>query len=454
MERRKLELYVHIPFCVCKCSYCDFLSIAAFVDPQDPTRLSKASIPHQVTQLHREYVSQLIREIQCQSAICKDEYEVDTIFIGGGTPSILETSLMESVMGEIGRCFAIRPDAEVTIECNPGTVSRSKLSAYRQCGINRISFGLQSADNRELRELGRIHTYEDFLDSYQMARQAGFANINVDLMSALPGQNLKSWEKTLKKVLLLRPEHISAYSLIIEEGTPFYERYGHPKGGQHQAMRREERAPVPAYETSRGRDGELIRWPKLKVPDYSEDESGGNWLPLPDEDTERQMYQMTRQLLEEHGMKRYEISNYARKGLACRHNIGYWTGVEYLGLGLGSSSCFVDCRFSNERDLGRYLRVDFTKGMNEHAIRVLRQGYEELTETDRMEEFMFLGLRLMEGVSVADFYRRFGHNIFDVYGEVIRSQIEMGLLENRQGFLALTDWGIDVSNQVMAQYLL
>lgn len=430
MEKRNLELYVHIPFCVRKCGYCDFLSMAAGAGPQ-------------AALTHREYMDQLVREIRCQSALCR-EYQVRTVFLGGGTPSILEPSLIEMLMNEIRENFTVCSDAEVTIECNPGTLNKGKAVSYAQYGINRMSLGLQSADDWELNQLGRIHTYQDFLESYQQARQAGFTNINVDLMYALPGQTVKSWERTLKKVLLLRPEHISAYSLIIEEGTPFYERY---RGRDEiEALKRNKKHVPQSFPES--------PWPKLRVPDYNFDESGGTWVPLPDEDTERCMDRMTREILAAHGMRRYEVSNYARKDYICRHNVGYWTGVEYLGLGLGASSYTQLCRFHNERDFDAYMKADFTKGFTQENIGLLRQEFQQLSVSEMMEEFMFLGLRMVEGVSVADFYQRFGHNIYDIYGDVIRRQIRLGVLENRQGYLSLTDYGIDVSNQVMAQYLL
>ena len=317
--KKELELYIHIPFCVRKCAYCDFRSAPAGREVQ------------------AQYVDRLLEEIQKAAPLAED-YEVVSAFFGGGTPSILPEEEIGRVMDLLHRQFDWKADAEVTIEANPGTVDGRKLDAYRSFGINRISFGLQSADNEELQKLGRIHTWEQFLESYESARAAGFTNINVDLMSALPGQTRKSWQETLQKVLVLNPEHISAYSLIIEEGTPFYEKYAdHP---------------------------EL----------------------LPPEDEERQMYYDTKRILAEQGYERYEISNYARKGYACRHNLGYWSRRDYKGFGLGASSLLNSVRSTVQEDLTEYLRGNFA-GSNEH-----------LSEQDIREEYFFLGLRKMEGV--------------------------------------------------------
>ena len=308
-------------------------------------------------------------------------------------------------MDAVWENYDVDPEAEITIEANPGTLTQTKLSDYRKAGINRISLGLQSADDWEMGLLGRIHTYDEFLKSYQRVRLAGFDNVNVDLMSALPGQTLESWEKTLKKVLMLKPEHISAYSLIVEEGTPFYDLYGD------------------------GREA---------------------YPPLPDEDTERDMYYLTQDILAKYGFIRYEISNYAKPGKECRHNIGYWTGVDYLGLGLGSSSYISGYRFHKERDLETYLDMSTKKGFPGS----LYQDITSLTIREKMEEFMFLGLRMMNGVSGSDFAARFGQNMWNVYGQQIRALKEEGLLEVREPRIWLTDRGIDVSNYALSYFLL
>lgn len=384
-NKKQVELYIHIPFCARKCEYCDFLS---FVTP---------------AAAHRIYADKLIEEIHAESAGLRG-YEVSSIFIGGGTPSVLSSECIVQIMAAAYESFEVREDAEITIEANPGTLTQAKLADYRLAGINRISLGLQSADDWELRTLGRIHTYDEFLKSYQRVRLAGFDNVNVDLMSALPGQTLESWEKTLKKVLMLKPEHISAYSLIVEEGTPFYEIYG-------------------------------------------KDEIG--YPPLPDEDEEREMYYLTKEILAKHGYKRYEISNYAKPGKECRHNIGYWRGVDYLGLGLGSSSYISGYRFHKERDLRAYLAADTKKGFPGN----LYQEIISLSSREKMEEFMFLGLRMMEGVSGSDFAARFGQNMWNVYGEQIEKLRQEGLLNVKPPYIWLTDRGIDVSNYALSEFI-
>lgn len=387
-----MELYVHIPFCARKCFYCDFLSF-------------RAPAP-----VHEAYSAQLIREIEAQGAFCR-EYQVTTIFIGGGTPSVMEPCLIADIMRALKYHFDVAEDAEITIEVNPGTLLHNKLHIYREAGINRLSIGLQSTDNQELRDLGRIHTFEEFLKSYQCARMVGFPDINVDLMSSIPGQTLESFKNTLKKVTMLKPEHISAYSLIIEEGTPFWDHYG----------------PGRAGTTS--------------------------FPPLPDEDTENRIYHLTRTFLGEQGYGRYEISNYAKPGHECRHNIGYWTEVPYLGLGLGASSYLGGCRFSNTGDMDMYLGLDFA-GTPEEALEQLHGPLQELSREARMEEFMFLGLRLTKGVSEIDFVAMFGIKLETVFGPVIDRLISNGLMEKNGVRLSLTEWGMDVSNYVLGEFLL
>lgn len=382
---KKLELYIHIPFCVQKCFYCDFLSM-----PVDET-------------VRRHYVRRLIEETEYKSQQYKG-YEITSVFFGGGTPSILTETQIAEIMEALQQNFSIQKEAEITIECNPGTLARQKIITYKESGINRISMGLQSANNRELKMLGRIHTYEEFLHNYDLVRKGGIENVNVDLMSALPGQTVSDWERTLKEILKLRPEHISAYSLIIEEGTPFYQTY------EEDEQRREE-GEEPKY--------------------------------LPNEETEREMYRLTGALLEEKGYMQYEISNYAKKGRECQHNIGYWTRKNYLGLGLGSASLVENVRFSNTSDLQEYLAGDFEE-----------REREVLERREQMEEFMFLGLRMIKGVSRGDFKKAFGVEIEAVYGEVIKKMVSQGLLQQQAGRIFLTEEGISVSNYVMSEFLL
>ncbi|MCR5737703.1 MAG: radical SAM family heme chaperone HemW [Eubacterium sp.] len=376
--KNKLELYIHIPFCIRKCNYCDFLSAPA----DEETK--------------RNYVSALIREIQQSSC---DDALVDTIFIGGGTPSILEAEQMEEILASVRENFHICENAEITIECNPGTVTEEKLLTYKKCGVNRISFGLQSANDEELRSLGRIHSYEEFLESYELARKCGFDNINIDLMSALPGQTVESYEETVQKVLALNPEHISAYSLIVEEGTALKQRL---------------------------------------------DREGYDCLPS--EDDERSMYYRTEQLLKEAGYHRYEISNYAKDGFSCRHNIGYWKRKEYMGFGLGAASLIGNWRYNNTSDFKCY--------MNAQDFESVRVNQEMLSLKDQMAEFMFLGLRMMEGISIEEFRTTFQTDLYAVYGDVMDKFIKQELLVDNKERIYLTPKGIDVSNYVMAEFLL
>ncbi len=409
---KELELYLHIPFCERKCAYCDFLSAPADL----PVRIS--------------YIKKLQEEIAYYGAQY-GEYQVSSIFFGGGTPTILEGYQLAAILETVKEHFNITTDAEITVECNPGTLTAGKAEKLVQAGFNRLSMGLQSADDRELQLLGRIHNFAQFLESYDLARKAGFQNINVDLMSALPGQTLKSWQDTLQKVTALRPEHISAYSLIIEEGTPFYERFA---------------------------EDERIR------------EEGEHPQLLPEEEVERQMYELTETFLHTKGYERYEISNYAKPGYECRHNCGYWIRKDYLGLGLGASSLVEHQRFQNTSELKTYLEQEYSpqcEGQHERIAETIQLQEETgLTQTghhihieildkkSEMEEFMFLGLRLMAGISRQQFEKKFQVTLNSVYGEVLRKLKGEQLIEEVAGYVRLTEHGIDVSNYVLAEFLL
>ncbi len=374
----KSELYIHIPFCVRKCLYCDFLSFSA----DEKTK--------------EKYIDALCEELMfIGKERCKAS--LSSVFIGGGTPSVLPAELIVRVMNCVKENFTLDGDAEVTIECNPGTVDEDKLKAFYECGINRISFGLQSVHDEELKKLGRIHAFEDFQRSYEAAVKAGFTNINVDLMSDIPGQSVESWTKTLKTICELKPapSHISAYSLIVEEGTPF--------------------------------------------ADMAEDGK----LDIPDEDTDREMYHMTSKILSEYGYERYEISNYAKPGSECRHNLGYWTGVTYYGAGLGAASYYGGCRFTNTSDLPVYM---------DDPIDSFKLD-EKLTKADKMSEFMILGLRLTKGVNTEEFKDRFERKLSDVYGREIERFMSEGLLEEDGKMLFLTEQGLDLANHVMQAFI-
>ena len=361
-----LSIYIHIPFCERKCNYCDFLSAPAGQEKQE------------------QYVKALLGEIEYWGRRFEN-VPVKSVFFGGGTPSILKPELFVSLLCKLKEAFQgivtcenatdeiiqkqMLPDksesrrndlkssqkqTEISMELNPGTVTEEKLLAYKQAGINRLSIGLQSADNKELKLLGRIHTYEQFLETYHMARSCGFDNINIDLISGLPGQKVSDWKEILKKVLALKPEHISAYSLIIEEGTPFFDTYN-------------------------GKEELLV-----------------------DEETDREMYALTKTMLKEAGYNRYEISNYSKAGKECVHNIVYWQRGNYIGLGLGSSSMVDNVRFQNRTEFESYVNYWCEKCGNKKVdFPEVCQEIQPLTTEEQMEEFMFLGLRMMEGVSVA-----------------------------------------------------
>jgi oxygen-independent coproporphyrinogen-3 oxidase len=380
-QKKNLGLYIHIPFCVRKCDYCDFLSAPADEGTKD------------------NYVKALIKEIKSYNKI-SPEYLVKTIFIGGGTPSSLNGELIVEIMKAVREIFCITEGdeglPEITIEVNPGTVTKDKLNAYKLAGINRLSFGLQSADNSELKLLGRIHTFETFKENYLLARELGFDNINIDLISALPGQTMKGWLDTLNKVIALNPEHISAYSLILEEGTPFFTRY------------------------------------------KEEDQN---------EELDRQIYEGTKKVLDQAGYHRYEISNYAKPGYESRHNISYWIRTDYLGLGLGASSLLNNIRFQNEEALTEYL------GLSADHDKI-RRNEELLTANKQMEEYMFLGLRMSEGISVKKFETLFGVSIETIYGEIINKTLKEELIQIKGEKIYLTDKGIDLSNLVMSRFLL
>ena len=416
---RLLELYIHIPFCKKKCKYCDFLSGPSTADERE------------------SYVKSLCQDIRSYAHLA-EACRVISIFVGGGTPSTLTAFQMQQIFSAVRDTFVVEENAEITVEMNPGTVDREKLSGYKKCGINRLSIGLQSTKNRELQILGRIHTYEEFLQSYQWAREAGFQNINIDLMFAIPGQTGEAWRAHLRQVAELKPEHISAYSLIIEKGTPFYELY------RFDAVRQE---------------------------------AGMQTESLPTEEEEYQTTKMTQHILKEAGYHWYEVSNFAKPGYECRHNIGYWKRVDYLGVGLGASSLVDNVRYSNTRDLYTYLsecenihdcymQYPLTEGVTGSAVYSadgthilvpavnLHAAAEQTTRNEQMEEFMFLGLRMRDGFYRDEFTQVFGIPIEAVYGDALNHLQQEELLLKREGRIYLTDKGMDLNNYVVAQFML
>lgn len=377
--KKDLGLYVHIPFCVRKCEYCDFLSWSAGEEERE------------------QYVNALLSEIESYRDFVKG-YRVSTIFVGGGTPSVLLPKQMERILQKIYEVFELEKRPEITIEVNPGTVDEEKLQCYKANGVNRLSMGLQSVKDEKLRLLGRIHTYQEFAESYELARKVGFDNISIDLISSVPGQTLQEWKEELEIAAVQNPEHISVYQLIIEEGTPFYEKYA-----EH---------------------------PEL----------------LPDEETSREIYLWTGKFLKEAGYEQYEISNYAKPGKESRHNLKYWERGDYLGLGLGAASMVRNIRMSNTKDMRTYLeRCDKPKTM--------REDVQFLEEPRQMEEFMFLGLRKTRGVSKKEFKRIFGREMDMVYEKALHKCLENGMLLAHKDRIFLSEEGTLLSNMVLSEFL-
>ncbi|MCR5210347.1 MAG: radical SAM family heme chaperone HemW [Lachnospiraceae bacterium] len=387
MKSKPLAIYIHIPFCIRKCLYCDFLSFAVGSSPDRGWENRK-----------KEYFKALKREIEHYAEILP-EYEIVSVFFGGGTPSVVSERDIADICMALKTAWKFKEDAEVTLEANPGTVNSEKFKVYKDIGINRISFGLQSAHDDELKRLGRIHTFSAFLESYDMARQSGFENINIDLMSGLPGQTVNAWKDTVKKVAVLEPEHISAYGLIIEDGTPFGKMYG---------------------------------------------EGGQGVTPLPSEEDEREMYHITKSILDQYGYHRYEISNYAKTGYECGHNLVYWHRGDYLGLGLGASSCVSDIRWNNTSVFEKYISpetVDF--GAEK----------ETLSDKDQMFETFMLGLRLAEGVDLKGFAEKFDVDPLKKYGSLFKKYEGEGLLELKKGCAILTPKGFDLADHVILGFM-
>ena len=387
-QRARLELYIHIPLCVRKCRYCDFLSFSGVDDAQ-----------------RRRYLAALEEEIR-SAGDGHRQAAGSSVFFGGGAPSLLTPDEVGHLMEVIRSSFAPEEDCEITMECNPGTVTADSLKEIRSAGIGRLSIGAQSLREEELRTLGRIHDAQAVRNTWTWAAQAGFTNLSLDLMSGIPGQTKESWNRTLEEALALdpAPKHISAYSLIVEEGTPFHE---------------------------------LLREGKLE---------------LPSEETDRALYAATKEKLTEAGLARYEVSNYAVPGYECRHNLGYWTRVPYLGFGLGASSFYGERRWKNTSDPESYLRAPGRATEEE----------EVLSREDALSEELILGLRLIRGVSVERIGKLYGVDLVTRYRDVLDRAFEAGLMEIAEGadedggkahFLRFTDAGLDVENSILCEFL-
>ena len=390
MNQKNVGLYIHIPFCKKKCEYCDFKSYAGKENLID------------------EYMKWLNYEIKEVGEGNQYDYEagrddlaiVKTIYIGGGTPSVIDSKYILQIMDCIKENYLVAEDVEVTIEINPGTVNEEKLITYKKSGINRLSIGLQETHNDLLKTLGRIHSYEDFLATYQLARDVGFQNLNVDLMLGLPGQTIADLEESLDRIIELNPEHISVYSLIIEENTPFYEKLNENK------------------------------------------------IILPEDEAERKMYWLTKQKLERARYIHYEISNFAKKGFESRHNLSCWNQEEYIGFGVAAHSYTNNVRYSNIDKIEEYITNFDSNKQNENFV-----FHEKQNKESKMKEFMMLGLRKIEGISIQKFKSKFGENPIFIYRKELEKLVEEGLLEIDGDVIKLTNKGLDLANLVWEEFV-
>lgn len=384
---RFLELYIHIPFCEKKCNYCDFVSFDNKNDIID------------------KYIEVLIKEIEAKSSYATNRI-ISSIYIGGGTPSSIDSSYITKIMDTIYKNYTFNDNVEITIESNPHSTTLEKFKAYRYTGINRLSLGVQSANDDELKILGRIHTYKDFMQCYDDAIHAGFSNINFDIINGFPTQTDESYKQTLKQLIKLNPKHLSIYNLIVEPNTPFYQMQ----------------------------------------------EKGT--LELPSEDTMTKIDDITEEMCSHFHYEQYEVSNYAKSGYTCLHNLGYWSDIEYIGLGLNSSSYIGGYRYKNFKDINRYLFLDYSRfkdDINKFTY------YEEVTlllKKDMMSEFVYLGMRKVNGISAVDFYKKFDDHIENIFNAPLTKYINMGLIIHDKDRYYLSKYGMKVSNPILADFLL
>lgn len=383
MKDNELGIYIHIPFCKQKCYYCDFVSFSGQNEKMG------------------EYIRCLEKELESYDL---STYNVTTIYIGGGTPSYLESRMIVDFLVKLKQKLQGNntpfEKIEITIEVNPGTVTMEKLQDYKNAGINRLSIGLQSTNDRLLKQIGRIHTYQDFLNSYKMANKVGFKNINVDLMLGLPNQSIQDLKNSIEQVNLLQPNHISVYSLIVEEGTKL-----------------------------------------KKLIDEGK-------LTLPDEELERQMYWYVKNKLEQNGYNHYEISNFAKKGKESKHNQNCWKQKQYIGLGLAAHSYVSEIRYSNTENVETYLQNIHDGKLEKNRIIQERQNLE-----DTQKEFMMLGLRMIEGISICDFKEKFGTNPLYLFRNEINRLVSEGLIEVDLDRIRLTNRGLDLANVVFEEFV-
>lgn len=390
MITKNIGLYIHIPFCKKKCEYCDFKSYVGKESLMD------------------DYIKWLKYELKEVGEGNKLDYEnyldslaiVKTIYIGGGTPSIIDEKYISDIMEVIRTNYILADEIEITIEVNSGTVTENKLETYKKSGVNRLSIGLQETHNEILKKIGRIHTYEEFLNTYNLARKVGFDNINVDLMLALPGQSVEDLEESVEKVISLKPEHISVYSLIVEEGTPFYS--------------------------------------KLEK----------NEIELPEDEVERKMYWTVKKMLEKNGYIHYEISNFAKKGYESKHNLACWNQEEYIGFGVAAHSYTNNVRYSNVDRIEEYIKNFEEKNEADNFI-----FHEKQTPSSKMKEFMMLGLRKINGIAIQDFKNKFGANPIFVYRKELEKLVNEELVEIDGDYIRLTNKGLDLANLVWEEFV-
>ena len=383
MDKNEIGIYIHIPFCMKKCFYCDFVSYANKED------------------MIEKYIKALEKEIKIKAEENK-LLKINTIYIGGGTPSFIDSKHIVYIINAIKESFNVKENAEITIEVNPGTVTKNKLEDYIKCGINRISIGLQTTNNELLKQIGRIHTYEQFLETYNLIRMVGFNNINVDLMLALPNQTIKDLEDSLNKVIMLKPEHISVYSLILEEKTKLYD---------------------------------LVESGKLE---------------LLDESIERNMYWKVKNILEQNGYKHYEISNFAKQGYESKHNLNCWNQDEYLGMGVAAHSYLNNKRYSNTENLEQYInKLLDEEGIKNDIVTV----HEEQTLEDKQKEYMLLGLRKIEGVKISDFKNKFVQNPIYIFRKELDKLVKEDLIQVEDNNIKLTKKGLDLANLVFEEFV-
>lgn len=369
-------LYIHIPFCKKKCYYCDFPSFCG------------------KDHLTKNYIKALSEEIISRAS----KFNISTIFIGGGTPTFLNSEEI-LILGKTIEKLNIEENCEFTVECNPGTLSREKLEALKKIGVNRLSIGLQSTHNKHLKAIGRIHSFEEFKDNYYLARELGFNNISIDLIFALPDETLEEWRQDINEAIKMQPEHISCYSLIIEEGTPFHKLYAMDK------------------------------------------------LNLPSEEVEREMYRSTLELLNKAGYHQYEISNFSKKDKESKHNLVYWTLKDYIGCGSGAHSYVEGIRYRNVETIEEYIMLMETKG---NAIVESHQN----SIKDDIEEFIFMGMRKINGIEEKEFKNRFAIDIEEIYKDVIIKYESEKLLERKSGRIFFTERGVELSNTVLTDFIL